>query len=501
MASTTAKWYRRGSEVQSGSSYIGCIGYDGGPVVGRFQFTTPSTGAATFDFSSSGLAPAGSTSWASDIGPTNFRWAITTSATANISRVSPDGYEIEDTAAPAIEATDGPVSVQLLPNTTYYLWLYPATSDYNLWRITSVSVSFGGTYGTPGIPAASNGTFGSAVAISISGGTSFATYTVQTSCGGRTETLQTKSANTSLSWTPAVATYAPLITNAASATATITVTTFYGDTSVGVKTKTITLAFNASDVKASVTLAVSDPTGYATTYGAYVATKSKIRAQLTATLKYGASVSTYSISANGTTLNTNPAVTDEIVSTSNNRVTGKIVDSRGISSNTAQKTISILPYSAPHIASINIHRCQQDGTLDDQGAYCRVDYSVEISPLNNHNAKTLVVKYKKRSVLNYTEQSVTLSSYTQTGYAVVPADTNNTYDIQLSLTDDFSTTAVDLQLSTAFATINFRAGGKGIAVGKVSEADSVFELAAGWTLKMGNTTITEAELIALKALI
>lgn len=482
MASTTAKWYRRGSEVQSGSSYIGCIGYDGGPVVGRFQFTTPGTGAATFDFVSSGLAPAGSTSWASDIGPTNFRWAITTSATANISRVSSDGYEVEDTAAPAIEATDGPVSVQLLPNTTYYLWLYPATSDYNLWRITSVSVTFGGTYGTPGTPAASNGTFGSAVAISISGGTSFATYTVQTSCGGRTETLQTKSATTSLSWTPAVATYAPLITNAASATATITVTTYYGDASVGVKTKTITLTFNASDVKAAVTLAVSDPTGYATTYGAYVATKSKIRAELTATLKYGASVSTYAISANGTTLNTNPAVTDEIVSTSNTRVTGKIVDSRGIASNTAQKTISILPYSAPQIAAFDIHRCQQDGTRDDSGAYMLVEYSVEISALNNHNSKALTVKYKQRAAVTYSTQSVTLSSYSQTGAVVIAADTNYTYDVELVLTDDFGTANVALQLSTAFTTVNFKAGGDGIAIGKVSEYSRMLELAAGWTL-------------------
>ena len=65
---------------------------------------------------------------------------------------------------------------------------------------------------------------------------------------------------------------------------------------------------------------------------------------------------------------------------------------------------------------------------------------------------------------------------------MIPADTNATYDVQLALTDDFSTTSSELQLSTAFATVNFKAGGDGIAIGKVAEYSKMLELADGWTL-------------------
>lgn len=501
MASTTATYYRSG--VQQTGGYVGTLGYDGGPVVGRFQFTTPNTGASSFSFTSAYLNPTGSTTWASG-NPDAFRWVINDNASGNMGKIGTDGN------ATAVDwgdtnhlTSNGTKTVQLLPNKTYYLWIYPTTASYNRWSIGSITVTFGGVYGTPSTFTATNpGTFGSAVTITLNRNLSSALHTVTVTCLGQTETLMTKgSTYPTLTWTPSVATYAPLLTNAKMTTATITVETVYSGYSVGRQSQTITMQFADADVAPTVTMAVTDPTGNLTTYGAFVQTKSKITVTLTPTYQYSATFGSAAITANGASYSTNPATTDEIVSTSSTSVTGKIIDSRGVASNTASTTITILAYSAPQIASFAIHRCNQDGTANDQGAYARVDYSVEISPLSNQNSRALVIHYKKRSASSYTDQSVTLSSYTQTSYAVIPADTNSTYDIQLALTDDFGTTTVDLQLSTAFATLNFRAGGQGVSVGKVSEADNVFELASGWSLKMGNTSLSEAELIALKALI
>lgn len=482
MASTTATYYRSG--VQQTSGYVGTLGYDGGPVVGRFQFTTPNTGASSFSFSSTTLGPTGSTTWSSG-NPEAFRWAITESASTNIGKIGTDGYATGvDWGDPNHLTSNGSKTVQLLPSKTYYLWIYPTVAQYNRWAIGSITVTFGGVYGTPSTFTATNpGTFGDPVTITLSRSLSSALHTVKVTCLGQTETLLTKgSTYPTLTWTPAVSTYAPLLVNAKSTTATITVETFYSGYSVGSQSKSITMNFDSADVAPTVTMAVTDPTGLASTYGAFVATKSKITVTLTASYQYGAVFGTAAISANGANYSTNPATTAEIVSDSYTSVTGKVVDSRGVSSNTASQTITILPYSAPQIVSFSIHRCNQDGTANDQGAYCRVDYSIEVSPLGNHNSKALVAKYKRRSDSTYTEQSVTLSTYTQTGYAVIPADTNATYDIQLALTDDFSTTAADLQLSTAFATVNFKAGGDGIAIGKVAEYSKMLELADGWTL-------------------
>lgn len=503
MASTIATFFRMG--IQQSGGYVGCVGYDGGPVVGRFQFTTPSTGAAGFSFETSGLAPAGSTTWQSALGPGNFHFAITSSASENISKVGTDGEAVGIAweRSPVIMDSGGSKTVQLLPNTTYYLWIYPSTSGYNLWRITSVSVTFSGVYGTPTTVTCTNpATFGQANTITLSRNQTTALHTVTVTCLGQTETLMTQgSTYPTLTWTPSVATYAALLTNANSTTATITVETFYSGYSVGTTSVSVTINFRDQDVAPSVTMAVTDPTGHLSTYGAFVATKSKIAVALTATYQYGASFGSAVINANGQTYNTNPATTDEIASASNTSVSGAVVDSRGVSSNTASTTIAVLAYSPPQINGFVIHRCLQDGTLDDTGAYMRVDYDVSITALNNINAKTMAVQYKKRVDQNYTSQAVTLSAYSQSGNVVIAADTNYTYDVQLVLTDDFAAVTITLQLSTAFATLNFRAGGKGVAMGKVSEADNVLELATGWSIKMGNTALSEADLIALKALI
>ena len=237
-------------------------------------------------------------------------------------------------------------------------------------------------------------------------------------------------------------------------------------------------------------MALSDPTGYASTYGAYVATKSKITAQLTVTTQYSATASAYQITANGTTFNTNPATTAEIASTSYTSVTGKVTDSRGFSSDMVTQSISILAYTPPQINGFGIHRCLQDGTLDDSGAYMRVDYDVAITALNNINSKALVLKYKKRADASYTSETVTLTAYTQSGHVIVAnIDTNYTYDVQLVLTDDFSTGTITLQLSTAYATLNFRAGGKGVAIGKVSEREKAVEIASDWELYIGDDRV------------
>lgn len=491
MASTIATYFRSG--VQQSGGYVGCVGYDGGPVVGRFQFTTPSTGASTLTFQSAVLTPTGRTTWASG-DPDAFRWAVTESATVNMGKIGTDGYSTAVSWGDTNYLTGGTAkSVQLLPNKTYYLWIYPTAANYNLWRINGITVTMGGVYGEKSTFTATNpATFGSACTITLSRNLSSALHTVKVTCLGRTETLLTQgSTYPTLTWTPAVATYAPLLTNAKSTTATITVETFYSGYSVGTTSATIIVNFADADVKPSVTMAVSDPTGYAATYGAFVATKSKIQVALTASYQYGASFGSAAITANGQSYSTNPATTDEIASAANTAVSGRIIDSRGVSSDTASTTLTVLAYTPPQISSFSIHRCNQDGTANEQGAYMRVDYSVEITALNNVNSKALAIKYKKRVDESYTTQAVTLSSYTQTGSVVIAADTNSTYDVEAVLTDDFSTASSILQLSTAFATVNFRAGGDGVAIGKVSEFQKVLQLASGWTIMVDEEDIVQ----------
>ena len=333
----------------------------------------------------------------------------------------------------------------------------------------------------------SDGYFGSNVPITISRHASSFTHTVRVSCAGNTETLLTRGTTyPKINWTPAVATYAPRITTAMSATATITCETYSGSTLVGTATATCTLTFRAADVAPAVSIATTDPQGYLATYGRYVKSKSKIKVTLTNTLQYGATLSLTQITANGATYNSSPATTDVIASASNTSVTAKITDSRGQTA-TASATIAIYDYTSPQINSFSVHRCNSDGTLNNSGAYMRVDYTVTVTALGNNNSKSLTLKYKKVSASSYTTQAVTLSSYTQTGEVHnVAADVNSSYNVQLVLSDDFTSATSTLTLPTASTRINWKAGENGgIAFGKVSEYDKTFEVASDWDVKFG----------------
>lgn len=326
---------------------------------------------------------------------------------------------------------------------------------------------------------------GENVTITLSRYNSDFTHTVKVSCAGNTETLVTKSSTyPTLTWTPALATYAPLITNAMSATATVTCETYNGDTLVGQSTATCTLTLKAADVAPSVSLATADPTGNLTTYGKYVVSKSKITATSTPTLAYGASLVSTVISANGAQYNASPATTDFILSASNTTVSVTITDSRGQTA-TATATIQIYDYAAPQIISMAAHRCNSDGTDNNAGAYFKVAYSIVITALGNNNSKTLKVKYKKRSASTYTETSFTPTAYTETSAtSAIAADTNATYDIVVELTDDFGTASVSLVLPTASTRMNWGAGENGgVAIGKVSEHDKTLEIADDWAVK------------------
>ena len=181
---TTATWYRGGSA----SPWEGRVGFNSGALVGRFAFTTPAIGAATLSWVSSSLLPQDETTWSQTEQAYHFRWAVTLSASEHIGRVSNSIGTAVGTGGwggTTYMHSGGTAAVQMMPNTTYYLWIFPSDSWYNNWLIGSVSVTLGGSYGMPATPSAADGDFGEAVGISLAGSSSGASFTVSISCAGR----------------------------------------------------------------------------------------------------------------------------------------------------------------------------------------------------------------------------------------------------------------------------------------------------------------------------
>lgn len=339
---------------------------------------------------------------------------------------------------------------------------------------------------------AANGYFGDVIPITINRFDSVYTHTITVACAGISETILNNSPTyPTVNWTPAVATYAPKITSSMEANCVLTCSTYLNGALVGSKSVSITLTLREKDVKPSTAITVEDSAGCVAKYGKYVATKSKLKISLTDVLKYGASTKAISITANGVTYSSNPATTNELLSESYNTVKAKIQDSRSQWSEEAAVTLNILPYTPPAINSFSVHRCNADGSANDEGAYCRVDFDVSISPLDDINSRALTCKFKVVSAEEYASGSISLSSYADTGSYVFAADTEQSFDVSLELTDDFSTTTMQTILSTAAVIMAFSAGGLGVGFGKVPEHDYSVEIAANWSIRIGERTLLD----------
>ncbi len=167
--------------------------------------------------------------------------------------------------------------------------------------------------------------------------------------------------------------------------------------------------------------------------------------------------------------------------------------------------VNTFGYLPPQITDFAVHRCVVDAqgdytyggtsyTKNDYGAYCLIEYGVKFTTLANSNTKNLRITYGTTNV------DVTLSSYTQSGYIVVPANTERTLDVTLRLWDTFTPGGVTstLRLSTAGVLIDFLAGGKGMAVGKVAEYQNTLDINPDWRLlfyqaTVGNYTNNQAQ--------
>lgn len=332
---------------------------------------------------------------------------------------------------------------------------------------------------------AANGTMGSALTISITRASTAFTHTLTYTFGNTSGTIATKTTSTSVSWTPPL-TLANQIPNATSGVCTITCTTYNGSTSVGSKTCTMTLSVPTS-VKptiTSLTAARVDGT-VPSSWGIYVQTKSKATLTINgAAGSYGSTIKSYSISGGGYSSTASTLTTGFLNTSGTITFTATVTDSRGRTSAAATVSISVTAYAPPYFNSVLSQRCLSTGTLNDDGTYIRGLASYGYSTCGGKNTLTRSVAYKKTSATAWTSAGVSFSSGTAFTFGGGAISTETSYDIRYTLTDAFGSISVQDIVSTASVVMDFKSGGKGVAVGKVSETDNCFEVSENWDVKV-----------------
>ena len=330
---------------------------------------------------------------------------------------------------------------------------------------------------------ASNGTLGAAQTLTINRADSSLRHKIQYLCGN-TSGYAAGSASatvtgTSISWTPPLS-LASQNTEGTSVTIGLVLETYSGSTRVGYVTKTISCAIPAT-VKPTATFTLEDITGVDDVYGTPVQGLSRIKITVKGTPSYGSPIEAYKITANGSTYNAAEATTGTLKTSGESPVTATVTDARGRSGSVSY-TMQVKAYDRPSVSGLAVHRCDADGTENDQGEYVRVSFNAAVTDIGGQgkNAASYKLRYKQTGAANYTEVAFSdlAGRYTVTGKTYIfQADSGSSYDIEIVAQDSHVTTTASTSASTAFTLMNWGADGTSLALGKVAERPNTLEVA------------------------
>ena len=95
-----------------------------------------------------------------------------------------------------------------------------------------------------------------------------------------------------------------------------------------------------------------------------------------------------------------------------------------------------------------------------------------------------MIYYKKSADSQWINAGVIFSSGDPIVFGGGQISTEYSYDIRYTIADQFNTVSVQDIVSTAAVVMDFKCGGKGLAIGKVSETDNCFEVSEDWDVKV-----------------
>lgn len=332
---------------------------------------------------------------------------------------------------------------------------------------------------------ASSISMGTATTINISRAVSSFTHTLVYRFGNTSGTIANNTAATSLSWTPPIS-LASQIPNSTSGTCTITCYTYNGGTYIGSKATTISL-YVPSTVKPTIgNLTASRIDGTVPSdWGVYVQYKSKATLSISgAAGSYGSTIRSYSITGGGFSGTSSSLTTGYLNDNGTITFTAKVTDSRGRTSDAKTVSISVLPYYSPRFLSVQSQRADSTGTPKGDGSYVRGLLEFYYASVGGKNTITTSVSYKKESDTTWTDAATTFTSNTPFTFGSGSISPENTYEVKYTLTDAFTSISITDSISTAAVVMDFKNGGNGLAIGKVSETEKCFEVAPDWSVKV-----------------
>lgn len=291
-----------------------------------------------------------------------------------------------------------------------------------------------------------------------------------------------------------------------SKTGTMTVTLYtYSDAAAtkqvgSADSETFTVTFpDNSNTKPSISMTLAPvhslPSAFA---GLYIQGKSKVKATLSATGKYGAIIKSYSMKVDGISHGSGDGYTSDYLTTYGSKtVYGYATDSREITGSTSE-SIEVIAYSKPKISVGICGRCDKDGKLTASGTYLKIkatrSYSTVMSGGVQKNICHIRCRYKAASDASYSAWETILPGNTLTTNQVETGallggvlSVNTTYMVQVQAIDDIGDHA-ETTIIVPTDNVYMHRAKNAMGLGKYAEGENLLDL--GWDIKMNGNKIS-----------
>lgn len=352
---------------------------------------------------------------------------------------------------------------------------------------------------------ASSVNFGSSITVYTNRKSTSFTHHLYYSVNGGAEVGIVPDIGNSFTWTVPYDLMSGIPSNAKSAKIMFRLYTFSGENNIGNNTVEFTATVPANDATlptVSMTLSPvnSLPDAFA---GLYIQGKSKVKAALSATGKYGATISSYNLSVDGYNFGAGYAYTSDYLSKYGNlTVIGYATDSR---ENTGSKSenIEVIPYSSPKIQDVNVIRCDSAGNPLDSGTYLNIvakrSYSKVVSGNIQKNFCEIRYRYKAAAAEDYSAWVTILARDTIESDEVVTGallggalSAQVTYIVQVQAIDDIGDSAyTEITVPTAKVYWHRDGARRSLTFGGYVEEDNTFAIAEDITFKVKSEKWTD----------
>lgn len=260
-----------------------------------------------------------------------------------------------------------------------------------------------------------------------------------------------------------------LPSNGSSVSVTIQLDTMSGNTKIGsTVSKTVTATGTAAQLQPGVPSITLAELGSG--LGVYTQSKSRINVKSSSSTPYNSTITEYRVTVSNTNYFGSNINTNTINSSGSVTVTVRATNSRGYT-RTNSASVTFNAYSPPKITKFTATRHP-----NQESTNLYITYAFDISPVANKNSRSVTIRYRRTGQSN-TNLVQNTSNYSQntTHTANGILNTNYSYEVDIVVSDSFTTISMTIQIGTGFELVNYNANGTGIAFGKISEKSNAVE--------------------------